>query len=631
MERGWRKKMKRQARSVLRRHYAMFVVVCLAAGFLGTEFSGLLTVWRTALPGEGTKPPQEAQSGWAIEVQIPGSQMITRAVFDTLYENDLETASDGDRPGNDEAQKTAGTDRIQTEAGAQEAEAQKENRILGRKRGVFAAIVNSVTSGTLLVAAASALNSFFGSADLTLAWMILCAMVLYFLLWVFVTNMYIVISRRIFLEGRCYQKIPMERFLFLLKIRRWKKVSVTMLIVSVIRLLWDLTIVGGVIKRYSYYLVPFIVAENPNISAREAMALSGRMMNGHKWECFLFELSFIGWDLLSAATLRLSGVFFSYPYQVAAFGEYYAGLREAAIEKKLQGSEKLSDRYLFERATQEILDIAYGDVIDLMEEELQLPGRTGLLGKLTSIFGIVFVRTKEEETYEEWQDEHMKILLLKDAAKGQCYPARLSMMPEEEKRMWVDKMRYLRSYYVWNLVLMFFVFAFGGWVWEVMLHLITDGTLVNRGVLHGPWLPIYGAGSVLILILLNRLREKPLAEFAAAIVLCGAVEYMTGYVLEMTHNGQKWWDYSGYFLNLHGRICAEGLLVFGIGGVAIVYILAPLLDNLFRRIPAKILVPLCITLLLLFGADQIYSSRHPNTGKGITRCAAEEMQMVRKV
>ncbi|MFR8548493.1 MAG: hypothetical protein ACLVEV_07730, partial [Lachnospiraceae bacterium] len=125
MERGWRKKMKRQARSVLRRHYAMFVVVCLAAGFLGTEFSGLLTVWRTALPGEGTKPPQEAQSGWAIEVQIPGSQMITRAVFDTLYENDLETASDGDRPGNDEAQKTAGTDRIQTEAGAQEAEAQK--------------------------------------------------------------------------------------------------------------------------------------------------------------------------------------------------------------------------------------------------------------------------------------------------------------------------------------------------------------------------------------------------------------------------------------------------------------------------------------------------------------------------
>lgn len=72
----------------------------------------------------------------------------------------------------------------------------------------------------------------------------------------------------------------------------------------------DLTVIGGVIKRYAYYLVPFIVAENPDISAREAVALSQKMMYGRKWECFLFELSFIGWDILSILTLRISGVFF---------------------------------------------------------------------------------------------------------------------------------------------------------------------------------------------------------------------------------------------------------------------------------------------------------------------------------
>ena len=42
---------------------------------------------------------------------------------------------------------------------------------------------------------------------------------------------------------------------------------------------------------------------------------------------------------------------------------------------------------------------------------------------------------------------------------------------------------------------------------------------------------------------------------------------------------KKWWDYTGYFLNLHGRICAEGLLVFGVGGMAFVYVIAPLIDN----------------------------------------------------
>ena len=132
------------------------------------------------------------------------------------------------------------------------------------------------------------------------------------------------------------------------------------------------------------------------------------------------------------------------------------------------------------------------------------------------------------------------------------------------------------------------------------MHMITYGEFVNRGVLHGPWLPIYGTGSVLILLILNKFRKNPPLEFISAMTLCGFIEYFTGYYLEMTHNGQRWWDYTGYYLNLHGRICAEGLLTFGIGGMLIVYVLAPLLDNILR---------------------QCYSSRHPNTGTGITRSA----------
>lgn len=136
--------------------------------------------------------------------------------------------------------------------------------------------------------------------------------------------------------------------------------------------------------------------------------------------------------------------------------------------------------------------------------------------------------------------------------------------------------------------------------------------------MYGPWLPIYGAGGVMILLLLNKFRRRPTVEFGMIVLLCGCVEYFTSYFLEKLHGGMKWWDYNGYFLNLNGRICAEGLLAFGIGGMLIVYVLAPLLDNLIRRIPVKALIASCLILVCAFCADQGYSEKHPNTGKGIT-------------
>lgn len=119
-------------------------------------------------------------------------------------------------------------------------------------------------------------------------------------------------------------------------------------------------------------------------------------------------------------------------------------------------------------------------------------------------------------------------------------------------------------------------------------------------------------------MVLNKLRAHPALEFVCTVVLCGIVEYSTSYYLEMAHDGKKWWDYTGYFLNINGRVCAEGLLVFGIGGMAIVYLLAPLLDNHIKKIKTGILIPICVVLVMTFLADQVYSGKHPNVGKGIT-------------
>ncbi len=139
-----------------------------------------------------------------------------------------------------------------------------------------------------------------------------------FLAWFLIGNMYHVISRRIFLESRVYKKVSLQKILFYIK--EWGHVSKVMFVKSFYHILWSLVFgVGGIIKHYSYFLVPYILSENPTLSAREAITQSRKMMNGNKWKCFRIDLSFLGWDILVVATLGLSGLFYSNAYKVTAY------------------------------------------------------------------------------------------------------------------------------------------------------------------------------------------------------------------------------------------------------------------------------------------------------------------------
>lgn len=294
-------------------------------------------------------------------------------------------------------------------------------------------------------------------------------------------------------------------------------------------------------------------------------------------------------------------------------------MRSLAKSEKIENTQLLNDTYLFEKASSTVLNKEYADIIQSMKKsKVKVEKSHGIKGFFENVFGISLSSREKEKEYEEAQLNEIKIDSYKDAIEGIIYPTRLFTIKEKEKRRRVEVVNYLRRYSVYSIVLMFFIFAFIGWTWEVMLHLISDGVFVNRGVLHGPWLPIYGSGGVLIIILLFKFRKNPACLFTLTVVLCGLVEYFTSYYLEVAHNRQKWWDYSGYFLNLNGRICAEGLLVFGLGGLAIVYIVAPLIDDYLKKINSKLLISLSIVLICLFAIDQVYSKKFPNTGKGIT-------------
>ena len=96
--------------------------------------------------------------------------------------------------------------------------------------------------------------------------------------------------------------------------------------------LWALLfVIPGIIKGISYSMTQYLLADCPNVKARDALKLSMRMMNGHKWEYFVMGLSFLGWILLSALTLGILSVFYVDPYMRSSFAEYYLELRDEAL------------------------------------------------------------------------------------------------------------------------------------------------------------------------------------------------------------------------------------------------------------------------------------------------------------
>lgn len=168
-------------------------------------------------------------------------------------------------------------------------------------------------------------------------------------------------------------------------------------------------------------------------------------------------------------------------------------------------------------------------------------------------------------------------------------------------------------FYVW----LFFLLSVFGWLWEGFLYLFKDDIYVNRGFLTGPWLPIYGTGGIMLEILFHRWRDRPILTFVSSMILCSVLEYLAGWYLELTW-GVKWWDYSGMPLNIQGRVCFLSSLLFGVGGMLLVWAVSPLFYSMYSKIPAKVRTGLGIAAIVLFAADASYSAIMPRYGAGIT-------------
>ena len=455
-----RKKIKEWGRRSLKKHYALFVAACLFAAFLGSEFAGSLD-FSSAQTREETIDQFERnmQGDFTPTERTVASGVTWSDVLRAIAENDTQ----------------AGREMTQQIEEEEIENAETGNPIFGRTRGVLSGVVNKISSGSIIVTIVAAIASITGSKNLGIIILIALGALAAFAFWFLAINVFTVVIRRIFLEGMIYDRVTAQRFTFLMRVKKWLKASWIMFVKYVFYTLWCLTIVGILVKRYAYYLVPYIVAENPDMTARQAITLSRQMMKGHKWECFVFELSFIGWYILGTLTLGLFNIFYTNPYKTASFTKYYALRRQEALENHLPGSERLNDRYLYEKADEALIAKTYGDVISVMNASEEKPEKlTGWRGFLANNFGLLLMRRSQDRLYEQRQAEYVRVHDMIDDVKREAYPVRLYPIPEENRRKLIQSLNYMRHYTVWSLVAIFLGMSFFGWLWEVSLHLIAN-------------------------------------------------------------------------------------------------------------------------------------------------------------
>ena len=152
----------------------------------------------------------------------------------------------------------------------------------------------------------------------------------------------------------------------------------------------------------------------------------------------------------------------------------------------------------------------------------------------------------------------------------------------------------IKKYYLY-----FMMYAVIGWLYEVFLEVVVyRWGFSNRGVLFGPWLPVYGFGALAFIFTIGRvLKNKTLKQklllipivFLGCMIIATTIELVTSYICELFMGSWPWQTYADYKYNFQARIALNPSIRFGIGGVVFLYLLQPLFEKLLNKLPKKVL------------------------------------------
>ena len=203
----------------------------------------------------------------------------------------------------------------------------RKNVSFDHKYGVISYIINETTSASSVVfSIINALNKIIFNQKLGAGVILLVTTFLYLLFNILFLQVFKVGEARYFLEHRRY-RTNMDRILYPYKVKRVFSESYILFMRSIYQILWSLTIVMGFVKYYEYKMIPYILAENPNLSKKEVFRISKEISMGKKMEMFKIDLSLLIWGFLKIISLNITSIFYSDVYKECLYAEIYMQLR----------------------------------------------------------------------------------------------------------------------------------------------------------------------------------------------------------------------------------------------------------------------------------------------------------------
>lgn len=157
-----------------------------------------------------------------------------------------------------------------------------------------------------------------------------------------------------------------------------------------------------------------------------------------------------------------------------------------------------------------------------------------------------------------------------------------------------------------KLIIYFFIYSFLGWILESVYKTIYEKRWVNSGFLHGPLCPIYGVGAVIMILFLTTFKNNIILLFFVGFIVLSIWEYFVGWLLETLFK-TKYWDYSDKKINLHGRICLQTSIIWGLLGVIFIGFIHPRLEIIMQNVSIQILMYINIILGIYIITDTIFS------------------------
>ena len=162
----------------------------------------------------------------------------------------------------------------------------------------------------------------------------------------------------------------------------------------------------------------------------------------------------------------------------------------------------------------------------------------------------------------------------------------------------------MNHYTGYELLWLFFIYSFGGWVLETISATLKQRKFANRGLVNGPFCVLYGLTAIAMTVGLQELRGIWLFIFAT--VYATVAEWVSGHLIEKAFKA-RWWDYSQKKFNINGRVCLGTIVPFGLLGLLIMYVLNPFFLGQIGKLSEVWLNILFWSLLAIYICDNVIS------------------------